>query len=66
MTEKGQRGERVMGGWAFILGMVVGGSVGVVLAGLLRSAHDGDLLTPEQMECILEDVLEVTVVSGAQ
>ena len=48
----------MMGDWAFILGFLAGGAVGFMVAGLLRSAHDGDLLTPEQVECILEDVLE--------
>ena len=47
----------MMGDWAFILGFLAGGAVGFMVAGLMRSAHDGDLLTPEQMECILEDVL---------
>ena len=47
----------MIGDWAFILGFLAGGAVGFMVAGLMRSAHDGDLLTPEQMECILEDVL---------
>ena len=48
----------MMGDWAFILGFLAGGAVGSMVAGLTRSAHDGDLLTPEQVERILEDVLE--------
>lgn len=41
----------------FIIGMFVGGAVGFLVAGLMNAAHDGDLLSPEQVERMLGDVL---------